>query len=230
MSAAEKLAAVPDQPLTVVQALAAVIADLPALGKDQRMSEGGRNYTYRGIEDIKKAAKPVLAAHGVVYAPHAITAVDDSNYQVKSGAVWERVRLTVTFRFYGPDGSYIEATTRGEGTDNGDKASNKAMTAAEKYALTQVLCIADGDDPDHSTQLEDRVRENQPPADPPIDAKRAKGWLWGVLTDELGLPADDATKERAAALWEVHGPSGDGPWPTSTVAGVIDEARREVQA
>ena len=91
-----------------------------------------------------------MAAAGVHYAPHKIERADYTEYAVKSGAIWQRARLRVRFRFYGPLGDHFDAVVIGEGADSSDKSSNKAMTAAEKYALIQVFCISDAgaDDPD----------------------------------------------------------------------------------
>ncbi len=49
--------------------------------------------------------------------------------------------MDVQFTFYAPDGSSVEVVTVGEAMDAGDKSSNKAMSAALKYALLQVFCI-----------------------------------------------------------------------------------------
>ena len=57
-----------DTPKTVVQALAAVMAELPAIGKGDKSPEG---YTYRGVEPITKQLQPLLAKHGVVIVPRA---------------------------------------------------------------------------------------------------------------------------------------------------------------
>ena len=43
--------------------------------------------------------------------------------------------------FHAEDGSSIEAVVIGEGMDSGDKASNKALAVAFKYACFQVFCI-----------------------------------------------------------------------------------------
>ena len=42
---------------------------------------------------------------------------------------------------YGPEGDFIEATVIAEGADTGDKAGNKLMSGAYKYALGQVLSL-----------------------------------------------------------------------------------------
>lgn len=136
--------------LSVHQAIAAVINAMPAVGKDGEMLDGPR-YRYRTIEAIKAGLKPLLGRHGVHYAPHHLVSVVDDTVPVGSrGAVWQRTRLVVLWRVFGPAGGYIEVQTRGEGVDSSDKGSNKAMTAAEKQMLLTVFAIADGtDDPDH---------------------------------------------------------------------------------
>ncbi len=57
------------------------------------------------------------------------------------------------YTFYAEDGSHIEAVVVGEGMDSGDKATNKAMSAAFKYACFQVFCIPTEEmkDPDAET-------------------------------------------------------------------------------
>ena len=47
----------------------------------------------------------------------------------------------IKFTFFAEDGTHVEAITIGEGMDSGDKASNKAMAVAFKYACFQVFCI-----------------------------------------------------------------------------------------
>ena len=56
----------------------------------------------------------------------------------------------IKFTFYAEDGSNIKSVIIGEGLDTGDKATNKAMAIAYKYACFQVFCIPTEDmvDPD----------------------------------------------------------------------------------
>ena len=60
--------------------------------------------------------------------------------------------LTVQHRFYAHDGSFIDVVTIGEAMDSGDKASNKAMSAAMKYALIELLAIPTEGDNDTENQ------------------------------------------------------------------------------
>jgi hypothetical protein len=63
--------------------------------------------------------------------------------------------LKIQYRFYADYGSSVEAVVIGEGMDSGDKASNKAMSIAHKYAFFQVFCIPTEEvaasDPDNYT-------------------------------------------------------------------------------
>jgi hypothetical protein len=143
---------------TVQEALAAVMAELPSIGKDDRSPEG---YQYRGIEAVTRHAQPLFAKHGVVIAPHGeITDVRPSP-AMKEG--WQDVYMRVTWTITGPDGSTLTAQTNGIGRDKSDKGANKAQTQAFKYLLLQLLCIADGkDDPDALTYEHDRSPEEDP--------------------------------------------------------------------
>ena len=64
----------------------------------------------------------------------------------------------IKYIFYAEDGSSIEAIVIGEGMDSGDKATNKAMAIAMKYAMFQVFCIPTEEmkDPDSDTPPESK--------------------------------------------------------------------------
>jgi hypothetical protein len=126
---------------TVHQAIAKVMADLPAISKADRSPEG---YQYRGIEAITKHLQPLLARHGVVIVPQATVLQVVPSPAMKDG--WQDVHMTVTWLVYGPDGSSLQATTHGIGRDRADKGSNKAHTQALKYLLLSLFMVADKDD------------------------------------------------------------------------------------
>lgn len=127
----------------IYAALAAVIAALPAIGRDQQNTQ--QAYKYRGIEAITAALKPLLAEHKIAVIPTVLS----HEQSLRGDKQMPITRMTVRFDFTSlEDGSIVSATTVGEGYDTSDKGSNKAMTAAFKYALMQTLCIADFDDSD----------------------------------------------------------------------------------
>lgn len=149
------------QPLIHTQ-LATIIGELPGIGKDSKAGQGQFAYNYRGIEDILPHIKSLFAKHEVHVVPgHSI--VSDESGQGNKGNQ-RRVVLQSTFCFYAADGSFCSATTIGEAMDTQDKAMNKAMTASYKYALMQVLAIADGDDPD--AHQPNQQTEQAPPPEP----------------------------------------------------------------
>jgi hypothetical protein len=193
-----------------------IIGSLPAIGKDQQMSGGGGpSYKFRGVEDVMKALKPLLAEHGVHWSAVKIMTVADSEFTVRSGSVWQRTRMTVLFRVYGPDGSFIEHESRGEGTDMGDKASNKAMTAAAKYMLLQVfnVCDAGAEDPDHERQ------EEQAPA-APAPARVSVAGLKGALAAAVGT-------ERASEFYAKHctATESENGWVQQAADGFLETAK-----
>jgi hypothetical protein len=144
----------------VIAALSSVIDEMPPIGRDGRASQQQGGYAYRGIEQITRAAAPLLAKHGVVFVPQVV-GMETRELTVNSKP-WTDTILTVRYRVCGPGGpeDFVEATVVGIGRDNSDKGANKALTQAFKYALTQVLCIGDSrDDVDGDTHEAD-----EPPA------------------------------------------------------------------
>jgi hypothetical protein len=149
---------------TIHERITDIIADLPAVGKDRQMTTPGMRYDYRGIEDVVAAVKPLLAMHGVHVAADHTIAADDAYEAASNNKVtrWRHITLTSTFTFYGLAGDSFTVSTIGEGKDSADKAANKAMTAAWKYALLQAFAIADGDDPDHVAPPVERATATPP--------------------------------------------------------------------
>lgn len=130
-----------DEQPSVHQAMAAVMHSIGAVKKSGHNEHF--NYNFRGIDDVLNAVHPALVEHGVHYVPQV-----ESAEHGQAGK--QRVAtLRVRYVFYGPAGDSVEAVTCAEGMDSGDKAPNKAMSAALKYALIQVFAIPTvGDDPD----------------------------------------------------------------------------------
>lgn len=168
-----------DEKLSVHEALARVMAELPAIGKDQQASAQQGGYAYRGIEQITKHAQGLFAKHGVVIVPN-VQSVEVREITV-NGKPWTDTTLVVNYTLVGPDGSKLSATTVGIGRDNADKGANKAMTQAFKYLLLQVLCISDAKDDGDAQTHEADAREPEHP-----NANRVRKVLdaLGKLSDE----------------------------------------------
>lgn len=135
----------------IYTALANVMADMSAVKKSKKNTQGA-GFNYRGIDDVMNALHPALVKNGVVVVPQVI-AKEREERQSKSGGLNIYSIVTMSFKFFAKDGSFVEAVTVGEAMDSGDKATNKAMSVALKYACFQVLMIPTEEmlDPDSET-------------------------------------------------------------------------------
>lgn len=129
----------------IYQAISNIMQEVPAISKDKENKQQG--FKYRGIDDVMNAFQPLLAKHKVFIVPQVIEQKREERI-TKNGVQLLYSICTVKYTFYAEDGSFVEAITVGEGMDSGDKATNKAMAIAMKYALFQVFCIPTQDDPD----------------------------------------------------------------------------------
>lgn len=141
--------------MKVYEKIAAITAELSKIGisKDSKNSQQG--YQFRGIDQVYGALSPLLAKHGLCILPR----VKDRQVlerQTKSGGALFYTTLVVEFDFVAAeDGSKHTVITVGEAMDSGDKSSNKAMSAAYKYAAFQAFCIpTEGDNDADSTTHE----------------------------------------------------------------------------
>ena len=142
----------------VTEALRRVMAELPGIGKDERADPKQGGYAYRGIEAITRQVQPLLARHGVVFAPH-VHSHEVVDIEV-NGKPWTDTRLLVSYSVFGPGGTEdrIEVgPILAIGRDNADKGANKCMTQAFKYLLLQLFCVSDSkDDADAASVEADR--------------------------------------------------------------------------
>lgn len=122
--------------------MAKILCDIQGISKGRRNQQQG--YSFRGIDDFFNAVHPLLAKHQIFVTPeYEILSTDER--QTSRGGTLFVIKLKGTFTFTATDGSTVTASTIGEGMDSGDKASNKAMSAAYKYALMQAFCVPTGD-------------------------------------------------------------------------------------
>ena len=125
--------------MEVYKAINAIQADLAKTGisKDKR----GPGFNFRGIDDVYQALAPLLASHHLCILPRMISRVCDER-QSKSGGALFYVTVEAEFDFVSSsDGSKHTIRTFGEAMDSSDKATNKAMSAAYKYAAFMSFAI-----------------------------------------------------------------------------------------
>ena len=119
-------------------AISAIMKEVGAISKSKKNQQQG--FMYRGIDDVMNALQPALINHGVFVTPEILEQTREERTSKQGGNLIYSV-CKIKYTFYADDGSSVSATTIGEGMDSGDKATNKAMAIALKYAFFQVFCI-----------------------------------------------------------------------------------------
>ena len=185
-------------------AINAVQRDICASGiaKDQKNNE--QKYNFRGIDAVYNAISPIIAKNGLCVLPRIVsrTAVER---QTKSGSIWQYVTVEAEFDFVAvEDGSTHTVRTYGEGADSGDKATNKAMSAAMKYAMLQAFQIpTEGDNDADSTTPPENIKKPQETTGEFIRRIRDN-----LEKDPKGCAKEIASKgtEKVNAIWGKFSP------------------------
>ncbi|MGE5631351.1 MAG: ERF family protein [Caulobacteraceae bacterium] len=132
-----------------------ITAEVEAVGKDHENRE--QHYKFRSIDDVYNAVNELLGKYQVSIFPR-YNVIKDEIVTTAKGSQYNIVVLEGTYKFTAPDGSFEETVTFGEAIDYGDKAFNKAMSQAFKYALFQVFCIPTEEEKD--TEFESPTLES----------------------------------------------------------------------
>lgn len=143
----------------IYKAIISVMREMPSIGKDSVNKTQG--FKYRGIDAVYNTLKPLLAKHGVFTVPELLEGHRDERAN-KSGGVLAFVTLKMRYTFFHEDGSSVSCVVQGEGMDSGDKASNKAMAIAHKYAMFQTFCIPTEDVVDPDAECHEVTPKNIP--------------------------------------------------------------------
>ena len=150
------------------------------IGKTRKNTQQG--YNFRGIDEVMNAFAPILAAHGLFIRPR-FTEREFIERQTKNGGALFYVTVKGEFDFVSDGGEAVTVGPfYGEAMDSADKATNKAMAVAFKYALFQTFCVplegVTGGDADEVTH---EVAARRPVST--IDAKPTAG-VWEAQTEE----------------------------------------------
>lgn len=117
-------------------------------------------YAFRGIDDVYNVISPLLAEHHLCIIPRMVSR-DCVERKSTKGAALFYVTIEAEFDFVSSDdGSKHTARTFGEAMDSGDKATNKAMSAAYKYACFQTFAIPTEGDNDPDATVQEPIQPN----------------------------------------------------------------------
>lgn len=165
--------------MEVYKAINAVQKELASSGIEKsRRNQQGSGYNFRGIDDVYNAVTPLLVQHGLCIIPRVIGQKTTDRVSSKGSALIYAT-VEVEFDFVSVvDGSTHLVRTFGEAMDSGDKATNKAMSAAYKYAAIMTFGIpTEGDNDTENTTHE---------VAPAIDQR-----ITDAAMHLMGLPPDE---------------------------------------
>lgn len=130
---------------SLVEKIVEASQQIKAIGKDGKNSYQG--YTFQSESAIKSAVKAALDNVGLTIIPmfQVLDQRDVTNNRGKTAHI-----VDVLGSFYITDGTeHLVGRMPGSGLDNGEKATAKACTSAQKYFYKQLFNISDKDeDPD----------------------------------------------------------------------------------
>jgi hypothetical protein len=169
------------------------IRDVMSALSHEGISKGRKNqqqgYSFRGIDDIYNALSPAMAKAGLVVLPRVLSREVAERLTAKGGTLFY-VTVEVEFDFVAvEDGSKHTVKTYGEAMDSADKATNKAMSAAYKYAALQAFCIpTEGDNDADGTTHELAPRQAAKPA----PQTKTESRITAAQTNDLTLAIEAA--------------------------------------
>jgi len=145
----------------VYAAINAVTGRLAKVGIAKDRKNESQGYSFRGIDDVYNALSSLLSEEGLCILPKVISR-EVTERQTRSGSSLFYVCVNVEFTFVASkDGSIHVVTMPGEAMDSGDKATNKAISAAYKYCCLTTFCIPTQGDNDADATTHDIVADGK---------------------------------------------------------------------
>lgn len=159
----------------VYAAIAAVMSDIgkEGIGKDRSNTQQG--YKFRGIDDVYNALSPILSRHNLCMLPRMLSRSVSERTTAKGGLLFYVIVEAEFDLISSEDASKHTVRTFGEAMDSGDKATNKAMSAAYKYAAMQAFAIPTEGDNDADSTTHDPIVSTAPAATTPPSKANARG-------------------------------------------------------
>ena len=213
-------------PGAILKAMHAVMSEVGAISKDRNNVQ--QSYNFRGVDDVLKALQPLFIKHGIICVQEVLEHSREILPTARGGTM-ASVRLKVKHTYHCvADGSAVSCVTWGEAMDSGDKASNKAMAVALKYAHffsftipTEEPLDTENESPEMERALPQSgkvatVPASRPAARPAQATKPAQRTSSGVVFPNYGtskgLPVSGASKKdldyyRNGALRTLNDPA-----------------------
>ena len=150
--------------MNIYEKLSAITAEIGVVEKNLNVKVSS-NSSYKAVSerDVLDAVKPIEQKYRVYSYPANRKIIDrdvltkETEYNgtiTRTNTLFMRVETVYRFVNIDKPDEFIETTVYGDGLDTGDKASGKAMTYADKYALMKAYKLSTGDDPDKEASPE----------------------------------------------------------------------------
>lgn len=173
--------------MKVYEAITKVTKALSAQGIAKGKKNAQQGYRFRGIDDVYNALSDKLAEAGLCILPRVLSRECTERTTARGGVLFY-VTVEVEFDFVAAeDGSKHTIKTFGEAMDSADKATNKAMSAAYKYACMQAFCIPTEGDNDADATTHDVQGSG---------TKGHKTWVNGHTSNNEPTPFDEPQPKR----------------------------------
>lgn len=217
----------------IYQAINAVQAELAVSGisKDRKNQQQG--YNFRGIDDVYNALAPLLSKHKLCILPRILSRECTERQTQKGGALFYVVVEAEFDLISSEDGSRHTIRTFGEAMDSGDKATNKAMSAAYKYAAMQAFAIptegdndADASTPDVAPRGQLAPRGKTEPAARPA-AAAGPGDAFAYMSKWQTYINNEDSEQTIRATWALEKPQRAAVGLTDTQVAEMMQAMRK---
>jgi hypothetical protein len=138
--------------LNIYQKMLEITNELGYVAKGLTVTVNKKGDSYKAVSetDILIAVKPLETKYNVYSYPFDREIVETKELTNSYGGIQQFLRIKTTYRFINTEDTknYLDIISYSDGIDGGDKATGKAMTYGDKYALMKAYKISTGDDPD----------------------------------------------------------------------------------
>ncbi len=187
----------------VYRAITAITAALSKTGISKNRTNQKQGYAFRGIDDVYSALSGLLGEHGLCVIPRVVKR-DVTERVSSSGNALFYVVVDVEFDLVSDkDASTHTCRVCGEAMDTGDKATNKAMSAAYKYFALMTFCIPTEGDNDADASTHDVVATEREAVDRKA-AMLANKLLSALDAEEAGATEEEVHAAKSARLRAIH--------------------------
>lgn len=191
----------------IYTAIIGVMCDVGVVGKDGFNSFD--KYKFRRIDAVMNAMSPAMVKNKVFVIPEVLEQTREERVS-KEGKLMICSITKVRYTFFTEDGSSVSAVVIGEGMDRGDKSMNKAMSAAFKYACSQVFCIpteemkdSEQDSPEPQPKKKAEKKQPVPTSQPVLQAQyqqMAQEPVQQAMDLQMAAEPEKISRTEAAAL------------------------------